>query len=199
MIMLSYRQFIYSSFHLRISNNLFVQSKSWKSSARKPHVYFTEKANLLFVEDMRWKKGVCLQWELRGNRSYFTNTKLLPQKGNGHRSCRPLQFQMKPTSTAFWTLIFAQAKVPLILTSLNHEYCSWRNQKADFQEMSFLQLEYGIEHNPTAMHFQTQTNPKVHAGYSLVLRLNIHVKVRLKALGNNAMERVVRDLWLLWL
>lgn len=40
---------------------------------------------------------------------------------------------------------------------------------------------------------------KEHGGYSLVLGLNIHIKVRLKALGNNAMERIVRGLWLLWL
>lgn len=36
-------------------------------------------------------------------------------------------------------------------------------------------------------------------GYSLVLGLDIHIKVRLEALGNDAMKRIVRDLGLLWL
>lgn len=34
-------------------------------------MHFTEKANLLFVEDMRRKAGICLQWELQRQEKQF--------------------------------------------------------------------------------------------------------------------------------
>lgn len=77
---------------------------------------------------------------------------------------------------------------------LNHTHCSCWNQSCNI----FIFCSFCPEPS-TPQHIQTQRKPETQAGYSLVLGLNVHIKVRLKALGNNAMERIVRDLWLLWL
>lgn len=139
------------------------------------------------------KTHVC-SGNCRGNRSNFRNSKTLPEKGRGTTPaalCNYTQNQFhSPLNTHF-----LQAKAPLKVSwTTNTAPVEIRQQSCNILIFCSLSTE-----SSTTQHIQKQTKPEAQAGYSLVLGLDIHIKVRLKALGNNAMERIVRDLWLLWL